>query len=263
MEIIINDYYKSNLSTNINFYWLERNRKFLFEKTKFIKKNNGDAIYLISDIVDGSYSVNLDNSFLTNISIKYNENIINDSKKIYFNIKNSSINKIKSDEFIKKEYQLKLGISKSVRKLWNLYWNSLHHLSFSYPLNPSNEDKEQIINLTNKMQENGLSCPRCLSHFRKWNTKYPIKNFCISRKKLIHWYINLHNDVNKRNKKMTLNYTQVERLYKNFNYKELVDKYNINIIFLFKIRQLDKFPDIINNNTKKILWKEFDIFQNI
>ena len=113
------------------------------------------------------------------------------------------------------------------------------------------------------MQENGLSCPRCLSHFRNWNTKYPIKNFCISREKLIQWYINLHNDVNKRNKKMTLNYTQVERLYKNFNYKELVNKYNINIIFLFKIRQLDKFPDIINNNTKKILWKEFDIFQNI
>ena len=38
-------------------------------------------------------------------------------------------------------------------KLWHLYWNSLHYLSYNYPEDPSLENKEQILNLINKMRK--------------------------------------------------------------------------------------------------------------
>ena len=262
MDIILNNYYELNSKTDINFYWLERNRKFIFKEEHF-KKNINDAIYEIPNIVDGSYSLSFSNLNIHNYHLKYNDiTLKNKSKKIFFKIHQNLLTEIESEEFIKNEYQLKLGVSKSARILWNLYWNCLHLLSFNYPGNPTQENMLQIKNLTNKMALNGLSCPKCLVHFRQWNKLNPIEDHYTSKSKLVKWYIDLHNDVNQRNKKNTLSLSQVENLYKKFNNDELISKYNLNVILLFKINQLDKLPDIINNTTKKILWKEYNIFQS-
>ena len=41
----------------------------------------------------------------------------------------------------------------------------------------------------------------------------------------------------------------------------MVDDYKLNIIELFKNNKLATFPDLINNDIKRRLWKENDVFE--
>ena len=145
-------------------------------------------------------------------------------------------------------------------KFWHLYWNSLHYLSYNYPENPSLENKEQILNLINKMRKNGIACSYCRSHFNKWCVKNDIKKYIDNRDNLISFFINAHNDVNNRNNKKILSKNEIDKIYLNFDYNYLL-KYGLDVITLFNNNKLDNLPDIINTYTRHILLDEFNIIK--
>ena len=39
-----------------------------------------------------------------------------------------------------------INVKKSAIKFWGLYWASLHYLSYIYPTNPTDEQKNKYIN---------------------------------------------------------------------------------------------------------------------
>ena len=265
MDIIVYNYYKLNLNIDMSFYWFNKNRTFNLLHKDY-KREGDNAIHTLNAIIPGSYNIRLKSNNIKDISIgiRVKDNVLykETSGNIYFKIEKDTefkITKLDKQVFIKKVSNLKKGLNLSARKCWNLYWNSLHWLSFNYPISPSDEDKKQILQLTTKMTKNGLSCPICTRHFILWNKQNPIKNNYNSRDDLIKWYINLHNDVNKKKNKNVLTIEQVKEIYKDFDYTVLTDKYNIDILELFKHKHLVDFPDKINTTTKRILWNEYNV----
>ena len=126
-------------------------------------------------------------------------------------------------------------------------------------MNPDDNDKRQLLELTNKMIDNGISCNICKKHFEIWNNLYPIEENYNSRDDIMKWYQDLHNDINMKNNKKSLQMEQILDIYKNFDYIELVKIYKIDIISLFVNRELKNFPDILYNNTLPMLYKEHNI----
>ncbi len=155
----------------------------------------------------------------------------------------------------------KLKIKKSAIKFWGLYWASLHYLSYIYPDNPSNiqkEQKEQIYKLIEIMKNNGILCARCRHHFNVWCNKNDINLFDNNKNDLINYFINLHNDVNKRNKKRIVDRKEVDLIYIDFNDKILIE-YKLDIKKLFEENRIYELPDIINTFTRQQLLVEFGI----
>jgi len=155
----------------------------------------------------------------------------------------------------------KLKIKKSAIKFWGLYWASLHYLSYIYPDNPSNiqkEQKEQIYKLIEIMKNNGILCARCRHHFNTWSKNNDIKLFYNNKNDLINYFINLHNDVNKRNKKRIVDRKEVDLIYIDFNDKILME-YKLDIKKLFEENRIYELPDIINTFTRQQLLVEFGI----
>lgn len=149
-------------------------------------------------------------------------------------------------------------IKKSAKKFWHIYWNSLHYLSYLYPENPTENQKKQIYFLIEKMRKDGILCNKCKSHFIKWTNKYKIEDNYNNRNELILYFVNLHNDVNLRNKKPLFYKAKVDEIYLNFDDKNLID-YKLDIKKLFTKGEIFKFPDIINSFTRQKILKEFDL----
>ena len=251
---------------DIEFYWLEKNRTFVLQKKDF-KKNDDISYHPLKAILDGSYSLVIKpKSINLTFGIRVGEDIIykETGQKIYFKIDtkpSNKITKIEKDIFTKAETKLKIGVGRSARKLWNLYWFNLHYLSYNYPENPTGDQMKQIEELTIKMTKDGLGCPRCKAHFIQWNKSNPIQQNYSSKDSLIKWYLDLHNDVNKRNKKKLFTRQQADNTYQNFKFKNMVDDYKVNIIELFENKKLATFPDLINKDIKRRLWKENNVFE--
>lgn len=95
-------------------------------------------------------------------------------------------------------------------------WYFLHFVSFHYPINPSNEDKQNYKKFYDSIQ-NILPCQKCNLHYSQLLKKFPIQ--LNTRLDLIKWVINIHNEVNKSINKKILSFNEIENIYRNqFNY---------------------------------------------
>ena len=90
-------------------------------------------------------------------------------------------------------------------------WIFLHSVTFNYPDNPTDIDKEIHRSFFHSL-ENILPCQKCRNHYKKNIQNYPIK--LNSRKELIQWLIDVHNMINKENGKPILSYDDVINEYK-------------------------------------------------
>jgi hypothetical protein len=90
-------------------------------------------------------------------------------------------------------------------------WTFLHTVTFQYPENPTDLDKQKYYTFFNSLK-NVLPCPNCREHYHENFENIPIR--LESREDLIEWLIDIHNEVNKKNNK---------RIY---TYKEVYNKYN-------------------------------------
>ena len=72
-------------------------------------------------------------------------------------------------------------------------WNFLHSITFNYPISPTYVDKQNHQNFFENLQYI-LPCPQCQNHYAKNIQKHPIQ--LNSRKELVDWLIDIHNEVN-------------------------------------------------------------------
>ena len=97
-------------------------------------------------------------------------------------------------------------------------WLFMHSISFQYPENPTEEDKNNY-RLFFESLKNTIPCPKCREHYSENLKKKPIK--LNSRDELIQWVIDIHNEVNEKNSKKIYSRKEVEKLY--------LSKYNYSI----------------------------------
>ena len=95
-------------------------------------------------------------------------------------------------------------------------WLFLHSVSFQYPEDPTDQDKNNYKIFFESLQ-NILPCPNCREHYQKNIQENPMN--LESRESLIKWVIELHNIVNQKNSKKEYSYDEVKDLYESkYNY---------------------------------------------
>jgi hypothetical protein len=92
-------------------------------------------------------------------------------------------------------------------------WFFLHSISFNYPEIPTEMDKRNMLAFSINIGEL-LPCEYCKMHFKEYFAKNPIQKHLSSKTTVIHWFINLHNSVNRRLTKPEMDFNQVIKLYK-------------------------------------------------
>ena len=89
-------------------------------------------------------------------------------------------------------------------------WHVLHTISFNYPIKPTDNDKDNIKKFLECLQY-VLPCGICRKNYKMELEQRPIR--LNSRKELVYWLFEIHNDVNSRTGK---------RLY---TFEEAVNEY--------------------------------------
>ena len=75
-------------------------------------------------------------------------------------------------------------------------WFVLHTMSFAYPENPTDFDKENYNNFFNSLT-NMIPCTVCKAHYTEHTKKNPIAPHLHSKNSLVKYVVELHNEVNK------------------------------------------------------------------
>ena len=81
-------------------------------------------------------------------------------------------------------------------------WKFIHYVTLGYPNNPSVENKKNYYSFFETLK-NVIPCRICGNHFKEHLKIYPLTDQVLSNKmELIKWGINMHNMVNRTNKKI-------------------------------------------------------------
>jgi hypothetical protein len=176
-------------------------------------------------------------------------------KFFYFTVINS--NTLKSGNII--EFDKEFNIIKNLyikeqTIFWNTYWKFLHTLTYHYPINPTDENKNQIKQLINRLRQGGLPCEICTKHFIQFSDQHKIELFYNSNFKLFEYFVMLHNSINKQHNKKILTINDARLLYKNSNI-DLQNTFNINIVQLFNQNKIVKFVIEMNTTIRNIIKK--------
>ena len=92
-------------------------------------------------------------------------------------------------------------------------WNSLHIITFDYPIEPRDVDKQNYQIFFHSLK-NILPCEQCRQHYAKMiEETLPIEAALKSRDSLTRWLVNVHNLVNKRLGKPIVSYDSVKEKY--------------------------------------------------
>uniref|UniRef100_A0A6C0BN35 thiol oxidase n=1 Tax=viral metagenome TaxID=1070528 RepID=A0A6C0BN35_9ZZZZ len=90
-------------------------------------------------------------------------------------------------------------------------WKTLHTISFTYPKQPSAEDKHWYRTFYESLAH-VLPCVKCRSHWAQLLRDFPIR--LDSRQALSEWVVEAHNQVNERSKKPRKEYAEVLEEYR-------------------------------------------------
>jgi hypothetical protein len=114
-------------------------------------------------------------------------------------------------------------------------WNFLHYITFTYPNEPTEEDKDTYLNFF-KFVGKVLPCKNCRINYEKHQEKYPLNDIVLYNKEnLIKWLIDIHNEVNLMNGKKVLSYDEVINNYFGKNNKKIykLNKKSMILLFIF------------------------------
>jgi len=117
--------------------------------------------------------------------------------------------------FTEKDYNSNDGM---VTAIWGpAIWHTLHTISFNYPINPTETDKNNYMKFF-KSIGNTLPCKYCRDNFKINLQKVKLtKETMKNRKSVSKWVYNLHNHVNKMTGKPHYKtYEDVRDTYENF-----------------------------------------------
>ena len=112
--------------------------------------------------------------------------------------------------------------------IWGKHaWIFLHSVSMNYPDNPSNQDRKNYKDFFENLRFI-LPCEVCKKHYAQHIQRNPIEPSLHSKRKLVEWVIDVHNQVNISLNKPTMTYDQVINLYKKiYNGNMYLDEVNI------------------------------------
>ena len=130
---------------------------------------------------------------------------------------------------------------------WELYWLNLHWLSFNYPINPTNNEKSQIVLLINNMKIKGIQCYKCRKSFNNYLQNKDLNEIVKNRDNLFYFFWDCHNDVNKKINKKILSLKEAYSIFETKNWGNELNKY-VDILSLFKDNRLDKFPNLLSES---------------
>ena len=96
-------------------------------------------------------------------------------------------------------------------------WHSLHTISFNYPVEPTDKNKEEYMTFFKSLGK-VLPCKYCRDNFKNNLKQLPLRKTVFkNRETLSRWVYNLHEMVNKNlGKKSGLTYEMVRERYENF-----------------------------------------------
>ena len=120
-------------------------------------------------------------------------------------------------------------------KKWGKHgWIFLHYVTFNYPLNPSQYDVDNYYNFFYSLQF-VLPCSICKKHYSNNLLNYNLIGALKSRKLLIKWLIDIHNDINSELGKPILSYDnalrKLDKVDSNNNFYYIIIIITILILF--------------------------------
>jgi hypothetical protein len=257
MDISIRELEKDD---TLIFYWFQRNRSF------HIPLKREKQHYLLPSIIPGHYEIIKHCN--QELVLKYKDEILFTSKEriTYFEIKKLdpdnntySISLLPKEHYqpFKRDYMTR--VRKYASQYYHIFWYNLHYLTYHSSI-PIEEYITQLQELLQRMSKvDGLECPRCRTHLIRYVKKYPIQE-CHSKQQCISWFVNLHNDVNKRNHKKTFTEEETMELYKERN-DSLTTSYGIDILKLLQENKLSTFIDLMSGDIRDQLYREMCIFK--
>lgn len=108
-----------------------------------------------------------------------------------------------------------------------LIWKVLHCITIKIKDNEFINEREKIIQIITGICSN-LPCPQCASHASGLIKKYKLKNMK-TKNDIIKFVYLIHNQVNKKLKKQTYSFDNIQ-IYNDFSIKSLLnDYYNMNL----------------------------------
>ena len=137
-------------------------------------------------------------------------------------------------------------------EIWGRYgWNFLHLVTFNYPDNPTELDKEHFFQFFYSLQYI-LPCGKCRYNLSNHLKKYPLTAESLSSKtNLVKWCIDLHNIVNYYIGKPMLTYTEaINEINKLINPQQNSKKWIIYLLILIVVLMIIIFF-VLYNRTKK------------
>jgi len=111
-------------------------------------------------------------------------------------------------------------------------WFFLHSITLSLPEKiPENLQKDIYIYFS--LLQKLLPCPYCKDNYKKHLVKYPLNNRLKTKKDVVSWLVDIHNEVNKMNNKSIMSYKDVITYYKNeYGFIGKIKKYYKDVIIL-------------------------------
>jgi hypothetical protein len=115
-----------------------------------------------------------------------------------------------------------MGLSPS---LWGREaWHFIHLVALTYPDKPTPDDVKEYHQFFESLGT-VLPCPYCAKHYREKMKDNPIR--LGSQTELFQWTVDIHNSVNKDNKKKTLSYEKAfQEITKKLEGKEKPKEYS-------------------------------------
>lgn len=93
------------------------------------------------------------------------------------------------------------------------YWQVMHSVTFLYPEQPTEEDKQRIQVFV-RLIPNILPCSLCGLHFARTLEEMPLTDEVLSsRDNLSRWMVDIHNSVNQRLNHEVVPYDRVKHFY--------------------------------------------------
>lgn len=96
-------------------------------------------------------------------------------------------------------------------------WKVMHAVSFTYPKTPTDEQAQQYKDFFHSLGD-VIPCPGCRVHYKKYLEEHPIK--LNNSDALSRWVYDLHDTVNRRNKKSSPSYDEIKDDYAVYDEKK-------------------------------------------
>lgn len=145
-----------------------------------------------------------------------------------------------------------------VQSYWNTYWLLLHTATYHYPTKPTQKHKEDFLKLVNNIRNGGLTCVTCAAHFASYIGKHPIEPHIESRDSIFKYFVELHNDVNRRNRKPEMSIENANKLYTNAR-PIIKSNMTIDITTLIDHHQLYTIPQQMNGPIRTSLKRHYKL----